>query len=61
MAAAYSMDLRSRVLKDADAGLSSKELAERYHVGRAWGGCRDRDRFPRPMGLVRFSLVCGSK
>src|SRR5262245_26154874 len=36
MARAYSMDLRSRVLKDADRGLSSKELAERYHVSRAW-------------------------
>jgi transposase len=36
MARAYSMDLRIRVLKDADAGLSSKELAERYHVSRAW-------------------------
>jgi transposase len=36
MAAAYSMDLRTRVLKDADAGLSSQELAERYHVSRAW-------------------------
>jgi transposase len=36
MAAAYSMDLRSRVLKDADAGMSSKELIERYHVSRAW-------------------------
>ena len=36
MAAAYSMDLRSRVLKDADAGLSSTALAERYHVSRAW-------------------------
>ena len=36
MAAAYSMDLRTRVLKDADAGLVSKELAERYHVSRAW-------------------------
>jgi transposase len=36
MAAAYSMDLRSRVLKDADTGLSSKELADRYHVSRAW-------------------------
>jgi transposase len=36
MAAAYSMDLRTRVLKDADAGLSSKELAARYHVSRAW-------------------------
>ena len=36
MAAAYSMDLRTRVLTDADAGLSSKDLAERYHVSRAW-------------------------
>ena len=36
MAAAYSMDLRMRVLKDSDAGLSSKELAGRYHVSRAW-------------------------
>jgi len=36
MAAAYSMDLRTRVLKDSDAGLSSKELAERFHVSRAW-------------------------
>ena len=36
MAAAYSMDLRTRVLKDADAGLTSEELAERYHVSRAW-------------------------
>jgi len=36
MAAAYSMDLRTRVLRDADGGLPSKELAERYHVSRAW-------------------------
>ena len=36
MAAAYSMDLRTRVLDDADAGLTSKQLAERYHVSRAW-------------------------
>jgi transposase len=36
MAAAYSMDLRTRVLGDADAGLTAKELAERYHVSRAW-------------------------
>ena len=34
--APYSMDLRTRVLKDSEAGLSSKELAERYHVSRAW-------------------------
>jgi transposase len=36
MAAAYSMDLRKRVIADSDVGLSSKELAERYHVSRAW-------------------------
>lgn len=36
MAAAYSMDLRARVIQDSKAGLSSKELAERYHVSRAW-------------------------
>jgi transposase len=36
MAAAYSMDLRTRVLRDSDAGLTSKELADRYHVSRAW-------------------------
>ena len=36
MATAYSMDLRTRVLRDADAGLTSKALAERYHVSRAW-------------------------
>ena len=36
MAAAYSMDLRERVIQDAEAGLSTKELAARYHVSRAW-------------------------
>ena len=34
--AAYSMDLRLRVLRDADAGLPSDELAEKYSVSRAW-------------------------
>jgi transposase len=36
MATAYSMDLRQRVIQDSDTGLTSKELAERYHVSRAW-------------------------
>jgi transposase len=36
MAAAYSMDLRERVIQDSKAGLSSKDLAVRYHVSRAW-------------------------
>ena len=34
--AAYSMDLRLRVLRDADAGMPSDELAEKYSVSRAW-------------------------
>jgi transposase len=45
MAAAYSMDLRTRVLKDSDAGLSSKEMADRYHVSRA---CVDTLKQGRP-------------
>lgn len=36
MARAYSMDLRERVIQDAEAGLSTKELTSRYHVSRAW-------------------------
>ena len=34
--AAYSIDRRLRVLRDADAGLPSDELAEKYSVSRAW-------------------------
>lgn len=34
--APYSMDLRTRVLRDSDAGLSSKEVAAKYSVSRAW-------------------------
>jgi hypothetical protein len=33
--AAYSMDLRTRVLADWDAGLSAKDLAAKYSVSRA--------------------------
>ena len=34
--AAYSIDLRLRVLRDADAGLPADEFAEKYSVSRAW-------------------------
>ena len=34
--APYSMDLRTRVLRDADAGLPSKDVAAKYRVSRAW-------------------------
>ena len=33
---AYSMDLRLRVLHDSDAGMPSKDVAEKYAVSRAW-------------------------
>ena len=34
--AAYSMDLRTRVLQDCDAGMMAEAVAEQYHVSRAW-------------------------
>ena len=33
---AYSLDLRTRVLKDSDGGMASKLVAETYAVSRAW-------------------------
>jgi transposase len=36
MAAAYSLDLRERILQDATQGLTSKALAARYHVSRSF-------------------------
>lgn len=34
--APYSMDLRSRVLRDSDAGMPSNAVAAKYAVSRAW-------------------------
>ncbi|HEY0873388.1 MAG TPA: hypothetical protein VGD94_07945 [Vicinamibacterales bacterium] len=34
--AAYSMDLRTRVLADSDTGMASKDVASKYSVSRAW-------------------------
>lgn len=34
--AGYSMDLRTRVLEDRDAGLSSNEVAAKFRVSRSW-------------------------
>ena len=33
---AYSMDLRERVLRDADAGVKTSALAAKYSVSPAW-------------------------
>lgn len=34
--APYSMDLRSRVLADCDAGLTAKDVAAKFRVSRSW-------------------------
>lgn len=34
--APYSMDIRTRVLRDSDAGMPSKDVAATYSVSRAW-------------------------
>ena len=34
--APYSMDLRTRVLADCDAGLAAKEVAGKFRVSRSW-------------------------
>ena len=34
--AAYSMDLRTRVLADWDAGMKANDVAAKYRVSRAW-------------------------
>ena len=33
---AYSRDLRDRILRDSDAGLTAVAVAEKYDVSRAW-------------------------
>ena len=33
---AYSLDLRTRVLADWDAGMKAEEVAVKYRVSRAW-------------------------
>jgi hypothetical protein len=54
MAAACSMDLRTRDLKDADNGLSSKEVVERYHARSAWlDGLKQRRRETRAFGQLK--------
>ena len=36
MGAAYSLDLRERVLIDLDAGMSKAEISRNYHVSTRW-------------------------
>lgn len=65
MAAAYSMDLRERVIKDADAGVPSKALAARYHVSVPWvDALKQRKRetgsiAPKPQTKFRGRVLAG--
>ena len=34
--AAYSMDLRKRIITDSDAGIPTKQVADKYGVSRTW-------------------------
>lgn len=67
MAAAYSMDLRERVMKDADAGLSTAELAARYHVSVPWvNALKQRRRetgtiAPRRQSKFRHRVLAGQE
>lgn len=67
MAAAYSMDLRTRVIQDANAGIPSKVLAERYHVSLAWvDALKQRWRetgsiAPRPQTKFRGRVLAGQE
>jgi transposase len=36
MARAYSIDLRERVIKDSESGLSTSQIAEKFSVSPAW-------------------------
>lgn len=67
MAAAYSMDLRERVMQDADAGLSTKELAARYRVSVPWvNALKQRRRetgsiAPRKQTKFRHRVLAGQE
>jgi transposase len=62
---AYSMDLRERVLADADAGLGTQATAAKYRVSEAWvRRLKQRRRetgrvAPRPRGPNRRTKLGG--
>jgi transposase len=66
--AAYSLDLRTRVLDDWDAGMKAEDVAAKYRVSRAWvhrlvqrrretGG----EIGPRPQTRFRASALAGQE
>lgn len=64
MARALSDDLRSRVLKTSEAGMSARQAAARFGVGissaiRWIGRAKIGERTPRPQGRQRASSLDG--
>jgi transposase len=63
MGAAYSQDLRDRVLAAYDRGMASKQIADLFAVSRAWvRRVKQRRResgqiSPRPMGGLRVVKI----
>jgi transposase len=63
MGAAYSQDLRDRVLAAYDRGMPTKQIAELFQISPAWARRvkqRKRDNgetSPRPMGGLRFFKI----
>ena len=65
--APYSMDLRSRVLADCDAGVGAKEVAARFRVSRSWVNravqrCRETGKVgPRPQTVFKKQAFAGQE
>lgn len=63
MGAAYSQDLRDRVLAAYDRGMPTKQIADLFQISPAWARRvkqRKRDNgetSPRPMGGLRFFKI----
>jgi transposase len=65
--APYSMDLRTRVLADCDAGMAAKDVAAKFRVSRSWVNRivqRRRERGevgPRPQKVFKKQAFAGQE
>ena len=65
--APYSMDLRTRVLADCDAGLAAKEVAAKFRVSHSWVNRLVQRRRetgqvgPRPQTVLRTQAFAGQE
>ena len=65
--APYSMDLRTRVLADCEAGLAAKDVAAKFRVSRSWVNRLVQRRRetgevgPRPQKIFRTQAFAGQQ